>query len=254
MLTTDHRKEKVLFVLNPEAGPGIQQDLEDEIKQLAARQPFEYRIHKTRGDHDAARLRKALDEFNPAIAVAAGGDGTVNLVACQILDRETRLGIIPLGSSNGLAYQLNIPDQPASALKNIFSGEIKSIDAIQFDGEHICLHLSDLGMNARVIKRYENEGVRGLYGYARQYFKELGKTIKFRCSVHTGDQHITATVVMVVLANASFYGTGANINPEGRPDDGRFEVILVQSYPFWFLLYMLSTFFIRKNRILFCWI
>lgn len=240
-------EEKILFIINFKAGTGIELDLEAEIKKLSAEHLFQYKILNMTEDHDATRIEEEMNKFNPSIAVAGGGDGTVNLIARQVLDRDIRMGIIPLGSSNGMAYQLNIPGQPMDALNNIFSGKSQSIDVLMINEKYICLHLSDLGMNARVIKRYEKEGIRGLYGYARQYFKELGNIRKFRCHVHADHEQLTAKVVMIILANASYYGTGANINPGGRPDDGKFEILLIRSITLRFLFYLLLSLIIKDH-------
>ena len=238
--------EKIYFFLNPGAGSGIPEDFEAVIGEQAGREGFDYRIHQISGGLDQEDVTRLLDDYSPNIAVAAGGDGTINLIARSLIGREIKLGIIPLGSSNGMAYQLNIPNDPMEALRTIVTGKSREVDMIQVNREHISLHMSDLGMNARVIRRYEVENVRGFYGYARQYFREFGMRSKFRVTLTTEDQTIHAHAIMVVLANGSYYGTGASISPEGRPDDGVFEVVIIRAYPFWFLFYMLISVFIRK--------
>lgn len=238
--------EKILYFLNPGAGSGIPQELEAAIEKQSNREDHHYMIHELSGDQDPDQIRQLLDEYEPSIAVAAGGDGTINLIARSIMDKDIKLGIIPLGSSNGLAYQLNIPNDPVKALSNIATGKTRKIDMLLVNRKHLCLHMCDLGMNARVIRRYEDENVRGFYGYARQYFREFGMHSKFRYTLKTGDKTFSSKAVMIVLANGSYYGTGASISPEGNPDDGWFEFVAIQAYPFWFLFYMLISLFVRK--------
>ncbi len=238
--------EKILYLLNPKAGSGVPENLETAIREQSTREGHTYKIHQLEGKFDPAQIKQVLDEYGPSTAVAAGGDGTINLVAGAVMGRETRLGIIPLGSANGLAYQLNIPGDPMEALKLIVSGKSKNVDMLMVNGKHHCLHMCDLGMNARVIRRYDKEDVRGFYGYAKQYFREFGMRRKFRYRIQTDEKTISSKAVMIVLANGSYYGTGASISPEGSPEDGWFEVVAVQAYPFWFLLYMLLSVFFRK--------
>lgn len=232
--------------MNPKAGSGVPENLETAIREQSTREGHTYKIHQLEGKFDPAQIKQVLDEYGPSTAVAAGGDGTINLVAGAVMGRETRLGIIPLGSANGLAYQLNIPGDPMEALKLIVSGKSKNVDMLMVNGKHHCLHMCDLGMNARVIRRYDKEDVRGFYGYAKQYFREFGMRRKFRYRIQTDEKTISSKAVMIVLANGSYYGTGASISPEGSPEDGWFEVVAVQAYPFWFLLYMLLSVFFRK--------
>ncbi|MBN3036093.1 MAG: diacylglycerol kinase family lipid kinase [Bacteroidales bacterium] len=238
--------EKILYFLNPEAGSGIPEDLETGIREQSEGEGHTCKIHQLTGKIDPAQIEQLLDDYAPSITVAAGGDGTINLVAGAIMGRETRLGIIPLGSANGLAYQLNIPDDPMEALQLILSGKSRKVDMLMVNGKHPCLHMCDLGMNARVIRRYDKENVRGFYGYAKQYFREFGMRWKFSYSIRTDEKTISSKAVMIVLANGSYYGTGASISPEGSPNDGWFEVVAIHAYPFWFLFYMLLSVFFRK--------
>lgn len=238
--------EKILFVLNLSSGTGMAAEIEKDIVEQAGEHDFRYRIEKLGKEDWSTSVNEWIDEFDPSIVVAGGGDGTVNMIAKEIMDRDLALGILPLGSSNGMAYQLGIPEDPVEALKTIFLMKKKPIDLLEINDDQICLHMSDIGMNARVIKRYEKEDIRGIFGYAKQYFKELGQTRKFYSFVKADGEKRKIKAVMVILSNASFYGTGANINPEGKIDDGLFEVVLIKPYPFWFLLYALKSLFTRS--------
>lgn len=238
--------EKILFVLNLSSGTGMAAEIEKDIVEQAGEHDCRYRIEKLGKEDWSKAVNDWIDEFDPSVVVAGGGDGTVNMIAREIMHRDLSLGILPLGSSNGMAYQLGIPEDPIEALKIIFQMKKKPIDLLEINEEHICLHMSDIGMNARVIKRYEKEDIRGIAGYAKQYFKELGKTKKFYSFLQADGIKKKIKAVMVIITNASFYGTGANINPEGKIDDGLFEVVLIKPYPFWFMLYALKSLFTRS--------
>ena len=51
---------------------------------------------------------------------------------------------------------------------------------------------------------------------------------------------------MLVFANAKSYGTGAIINPTGKISDGRFEIIVLRPYPWWFVFTFLYAVFTGK--------
>jgi diacylglycerol kinase (ATP) len=243
--------KKILFFLNPKAGEGIVDNLEDEITHRSDAAGFAYRIYKMTGEGDEARMRDELESFHPSIAVACGGDGTVNLVAGLVMGKNIKMGIVPLGSANGMAYQMDIPVDPLEAVGQVFNGSPGKVDVIKVGEEDICLHLSDLGMNARVIRRFEADKVRGFIGYAKQYFKEFGKIRTFRATVSSDNWQVTSSAIMVVVANSSYYGTGAMINPEGDIDDGKFEIIVIRPFPFWFFFYLVAALFtggLSKHR------
>lgn len=240
-------REKILIVINTSAGsrndPGVMHELEEDLKN----EKHTYRFIEIGAGKDAVDIDKEILHFQPEIIVAAGGDGTVNLVASHIIGKKIKLGIIPLGSANGMAYQLGIPAQSSEALKLILSAKSTRVDMLRINKKYYSIHMSDLGMNARVVKRYDEEGIRGLWGYARQYFRELFYAKKFHCELSTDERTVRSKVLMMVIANASHYGTGAAINPEGDISDGLMEVILVKAYPALFLIYMIASFFGLKK-------
>ena len=218
---------KLLFVINPKAGP-------DHIPwQEIIRNYFTGKDHiinyflldKNLGPEE---LNKQIEEGSPDRVIAVGGDGTVGFVAKQLGNSKIAMGILPAGSANGMAKELNISDDPEEALAIIESGEIKCCDAIKINDKDICLHLSDIGLNAQLIK-YFNEGkLRGKLGYARVLLKTLWYREKRPVTIQTKNEEIRRNAFMVVLANASKYGTGAVINPLGQLDDGEFEVVIVR--------------------------
>src|SRR6185295_4965195 len=118
-------------------------------------------------------------------------------------------GIIPAGSANGMARELEIPDEPEKALEIILEGEVKSADVILMNEKDICLHLSDIGLNAQLIKYFKEGSLRGKLGYARVVLKVLLRKQRMRVVIQSGKEEILRSAVMVAIANASKFGTGA---------------------------------------------
>lgn len=176
----------------------------------------------------ALELNEAIVEYKPHKVIAVGGDGTVNFVAKELIGTAIHMGILPAGSANGMAKELGIPDAPEEAVKALLSGEIKNTDAIELDNTKICLHLSDIGLNAQLIKYFEEGHTRGKIGYALALIKALYRKHQVKVTVQTKENEVQRSALMVLIANASKYGTGATINPEGNLFDGFFEVIIVR--------------------------
>ena len=112
------------------------------------------------------------DAFKPERVIVAGGDGTIKLVAEALEGVDVIFGIIPAGSANGLATDLNIPKKLEESLPIAFHHAFMEMDMIVINGKK-SLHLSDLGLNAELIKNYENSAVHGKWGYALQVFNTL---------------------------------------------------------------------------------
>jgi diacylglycerol kinase family enzyme len=82
-----------------------------------------------------------------------GGDGTIKLVA-QLIHNKIPIGILPAGSSNGLATDLDLPIDINRALEIAIGNNIKCIDTLNIN-DQMGLHISDMGMNAELIKGYK---------------------------------------------------------------------------------------------------
>ena len=238
-------KKKILFVINPQSKVILNiENLEVAIGQVITKDNYDWDIFYTTGDKDKEKLMDHTKNIAPELIIAAGGDGTANLVAGHVIGKDIQMGIIPTGSANGLAFNLKIPNNFEKALKKIINASAKPVDAIQINNKFYCLHLSDVGINARIVKRFSQEKSKGLAGYGKQLLKELlSPKTYFKFTVKTADYHKKRKAEMLVIANASAYGTGALINPKGIMNDGKFEIVIIKPYPWWIVFRFIAAFF-----------
>ena len=176
-------------------------------------------------------ISKRIRETNPDKVVAVGGDGTVKIAAQSLLKTKIPLGIIPAGSANGLAKELNIPVNTTKALDLIVDGALKEIHVTNVNDE-ICIHLSDIGFNAFVIKKFDTGAQRGMLGYVKAAWKVLWQHPKMNLHMKIDGQTVYRRAAMIVIANATKYGSGAQINPDGKLDDEVFEAVVVKEVSF----------------------
>ena len=249
---------KYLFVVNPISGGNDKSLFYRFLEEENQRQGFTSKLYKTTGDNDESELQTLIEQQTPEVIIAVGGDGTLLLVAKVVKNTSIKIGLIPFGSANGMSRELNIPKIPDINLSlnpserfrdcwNIIKrGQVHNVDLLQINKQYYSLHLSDIGLNAKIVKRFEIEKIRGYFGYARLFFKELKqkKRISYRL-VADGIQY-QGKAYMIVIANATMYGTGAVINPIGKLNDGLFEICLVKQIKFISLLRSLFSIF-RKN-------
>lgn len=236
-------RTKVLFVINPRSGSARDNSLKDLIIEQAETQNFDFQIYNMSGN-DEGGITTAIKRFSPTIVAAAGGDGTVKLVAGLIGGTKAALAIIPYGSANGMAKELQIADVD-SALEILSKGKKKKIDLVNINNE-ICIHLADVGLNARVVKRFEKDPKRGKLIYAKHLFGEMFFLKSYRFHITHDDKIINRKGVSITFANAMRYGTGAIINPHGRIDDGKFELVIVKPFPRFQLLSIAWKMFIGR--------
>lgn len=223
-----HNSGKILFVVNPIAGGKEKRDWETAIREFFKDSTYSIEFFIQTGKNDKPSIQHYIERFGPDKVVAIGGDGTVKMVAEMVKETTMILGIVPAGSANGLAKELGIPVDVNEAIKIILTGKEGKIDAIKINEEELCFHLSDIGLNALLVKYFEASDTRGMWGYARSLFRMLWNKRKMRVTIQTDDKLIKRKAYMVALANAEMYGTGAVINPDGDVADGAFEIVVVR--------------------------
>lgn len=219
---------KILFVINPISGGKEKRDWEEKIRTYFKQSPHNMEFFLLSGRDDAGSIRQHLKTVKPDRVVGVGGDGTIKLLAQLLYHTPMPLGIIPAGSANGMAKELGIPENIDVALDIVVNSEPHPIDVIKINDKEICIHLSDLGLNAMLVKQFERSKSRGMWGYGKAVFHMLWQKQKMYVTIQTDTQTEKRKAYMVAIANASKYGTGATINPDGKVDDGIFEIVVVR--------------------------
>jgi YegS/Rv2252/BmrU family lipid kinase len=227
---------KIFFVINPRSGKRPNKDWKTFISEYFSSSTHQIDFLSLSGKNDAVSLKQKLEQFKPDRVIAVGGDGTVSLVAKQLIGSSIAMGILPAGSANGMAKELQIPTGAEEALDIVINGKIKCSDLICINDASFCLHLSDVGINAQLIKYFEEDNMRGMFGYLKLVFKVLIRKRLMHAYIKTDKEEVKTSAFMVVIANASKYGTGALINPEGNLHDGLFEIVIVRRINFWAVL------------------
>lgn len=214
-----------LFIINPISGNEDKSHLLRMVK-AELKSDDNLTIFKTTGKNDTEKIQQELKKENFDRVLVAGGDGTVKLAAEAMGDHALPIGILPAGSANGLASDLDLPEQPKKFIPIALYGKTRKIDAININDE-LGLHISDFGLNAELIKEYESSSLRGKLGYAINSITTLFQSKgPYEFEISTEKETFTKKGIMLALANSKKFGTGAVVNPKGKIDDGIFEVLL----------------------------
>ncbi len=223
--------KEFLLIINPISGSTQDKTgIISQVQKAMEKHHCRIKVWETSGEGDQDKILAMLKD-NPVDAIlVGGGDGTVKMVAEVILDLDQRIGIIPMGSANGLATSLEIADLE-EAIDAVTNGEEIKMDAIRINGE-LSLHLSDFGFNASLIKKFEDGGERGMLSYFKSSLAQLFDIQPYRFEIIMDNKTQLIEAKMLVIANGNKYGTGALINPVGNIDDGIFEIIALDPQRF----------------------
>ncbi|MDF0707459.1 diacylglycerol kinase family protein [Muricauda sp. 334s03] len=219
---------KLLFVVNPISGGVDKEPFLKKAKTLCKKYGIDHHIFKTTGKDDQIELKKVVQTFKPDRVVSVGGDGTTLFTSISLLDFCIPMGIIPLGSANGMATELSVNPEPMKALKDvILSNVIGSLDMLLVNDAHYCIHIGDIGINAQIVDSYEKDKNRGMATYAKYFLQELKNLTPFGVTLNINGKEIREKALMVGICNSRKYGTGVPLNVTGNPMDGIFEIVIV---------------------------
>jgi diacylglycerol kinase (ATP) len=158
--------------------------------------------------------------------IVCGGDGTVNQIAHALLGVAVNIGIIPMGSGNGLAFAAKIPKQINKALDIIFNGNAIYVDSFYINKKFSCM-LCGLGFDAQVAHDFAQQKKRGLATYVKQSIKNFfsAKTYPFGLSVD--GNVINTEAFFISIANSNQFGNNFTIAPQASLHDGLLDIVIV---------------------------
>ena len=222
-------KKNILFVVNPISGDVDKAEMTATVAQFADKENKNLVIYETIGQDDIAKIKALYKTHLPERIVIAGGDGTIKMVAEAMENLDVILGILPAGSANGLSVDLNLPTTIEENLNIAFRNNYMEMDMVRINGKN-SLHLSDIGLNADLIKNYEKSETRGMWGYALQAYTTLKEANEpFHATIKANNEIVETMARMIVIANSQKYGTGVVINPNGVMNDGKFELVILKN-------------------------
>jgi YegS/Rv2252/BmrU family lipid kinase len=222
-------KKNILLVVNPVSGAVDKSIFIDAVLIYATKENLKIILYKTTGKDDISAIKALYKSNKPERIIIIGGDGTIKMVAESTEDKDVILGILPAGSSNGLAVNLDLMCTIEENLDIAFHNHFIEMDTIVINGKR-CFHLSDMGLNAELVKNYEKSKIHGKWGYFLQSIHTLLDTGEpFIATITANNKTIVSEARMVVVANSKKYGTGIIINPDGVMNDGKFELVILKN-------------------------
>lgn len=222
----------ILLVVNPIAGNTEKEHIIDSVRSEVLSKNQRLLVYQTSGVNDKDTIEQLIRKDKPSRVLVAGGDGTISMVSQCIRQKNICLGILPAGSANGMAVNIGLPEMLSEQIAVALSNNILKADVVVINNNP-CLHIADLGINAELVKNYEKSTIRGKLGYFLQSLPTLlNSESPFEFTIETDEGITTETGILLAVANANKFGTGANINPNGKINDGKFEILVFKNLDF----------------------
>lgn len=225
-----HTKTNILFIINPISGGKGKLRIPDFIDQYLDKDKFNANFVFTEYVGHAAELADEAATKNFDVIIAAGGDGTINEVATKVLKHNIVLGVLPLGSGNGLARFLNIPKNLRQAIMVINNFKVDQIDTAEFNNKCF-FNLAGMGFDAHLSSAFSKDKKRGLTGYIKVGFQEVFNYKPEQYKINIDGQEYERDAFAISIANSSQYGNDVFISPKASVKDGLLDVCIIKPFP-----------------------
>lgn len=217
---------KARFIFNPHSGSNRRNPyLRDRAAEFIREHGWDASVVATeRPRHATALARQAVDE-GCTLVVAIGGDGTMNEVACALMDTPACFGLIPCGSGNGLGRHLGIR-QAGRAFRTLLEGRAIMIDAGMVNADpFFCV--AGTGFESLIASRFATLTSRGFSGYLRTSFQAWRSYRPEHYVIHHSRGRESFEAFTLAISNSSQYGNNAFIAPGASMSDGMLDITAV---------------------------
>jgi len=200
-------------------------------------------------------IKTAVDQISVEdvdLFVAAGGDGTISLISNKLIGTEIPLAILPLGTGNLMAQELQIPLNLEKALSLLTNDQSKTIlmDTMKLEDRSCLLNVS-VGVTSKVMKNtlaVEKQRY-GIFAYIVHFIQQfLGLKLN-RYFVEYDDKNITFRASEVLITNGQSTGV-ENLKWSNKIaiNDGRLDLFIIRATNFMDVIRLVFSIFQKKSE------
>ncbi|MBM7555433.1 YegS/Rv2252/BmrU family lipid kinase [Halanaerobacter jeridensis] len=235
--------KKLKLIYNPMAGnKEFPKKLDQCIEKLQTAN-YQVSIFRSAKPGDLKMgLKDVTSEYDAV--VVAGGDGSINEIINALLEEELNipLGIIPAGTANDFARQLNIPQQIESAVDVILDNKIQRVDIGQVNGQYF-VNVCAAGLLANVSHQIDInlKNTLGKLGYYIKGIEQLPKFKNIPLKIETSQKVIEEEFYLFLILNGKSAGGFEQLAPQAQVDDGVFDFLGIKACP----LPQIATLFVK---------
>ena len=172
------------------------------------------------------------------LVLVCGGDGTVREVCAELAGTGIPIGIVPAGTGNLLARNLDVPLYLRAAIDVALTGQDRAIDMVQVSGDGIedghFMVMAGMGFDAAIMEGV-NEDIKKRVGWIAYVISGLKSlmfpAVKIEISVD-GGEFTTHRARTVVVGNVGFLQAGMPLLPDAAIDDGTLDVVILHPHNF----------------------
>ncbi len=215
------------IIVNPKSGRNKASQFAQECERLLNANGHSSHTINTHHPDTSDQLRGVWGVWGVDRLIIIGGDGTVHHTLPKLIEHQIPFYHLATGTSNLIATDLNMPKDPASAVKWIEQGGQADFDAPTLDTVPFLI-MCCLGMDAGVIHQFEHRRTRsgGLRNYIRPVINEILRPRPAHIAIAADGIDLAIKSPMnLVIANMRSYAQGINPCPNADPSDSKLDLL-----------------------------
>jgi YegS/Rv2252/BmrU family lipid kinase len=230
-------------IINSSAAQASKESASHRLAGIFKSSGLNVKISFAEGGSCIAELARSAARTGGEIIVAGGGDGTINAVASELVGTDKRLGVLPLGTLNHFAKDLQIPLDLESAVRTIISGRVTSVDVGEVNGRYF-LNNSSLGIYPSIVAQREQQQQRGRSKWPAFFSAVLAVMFRYprlRVRLSIDGHELVRTTPIVFVGNNEYDLQGLNLGMRKCLNVGRLFLYVLHRTGRWGLARLALT-------------
>ena len=235
-------------IVNSSSGAPADNDAGKRLRDVLQSRQLNWEIWPARDGGELSVLAQKAAESAADIVVAGGGDGTLNAVGSRLAGTDKTFGVLPLGTLNHFAKDLNIPLDLGAAVDNIAAGRVARIDVGEVNGQ-IFLNNSSIGLYPKIIARRDAQRKHGRpkwIAFISALFRTLRQYAAFRVQVSADGERFTRRTPILFVGNNEYLIEGRSLGARRCLDTGKLCLYVLHNTGPWGLLKFAFRALIRR--------
>ena len=222
-MATTKKRFAVVLNANARQAKGLVETVEKELGELA-----EFIVLTKKPNDMHAAIERAKKEGIKNIWIG-GGDGTIRAAAALLVDTDIKMSILPLGTGNSLAHELEIPMKLEDAIKFHLEHAVERKIDVGVFGDDVFVNVATLGLTTNIMEEVKksNKGLFGRLVYLPAVGKAVAETRSFKIKVETEAGNYEGRALQFVAASTRFHGGPFPVSEKASIDDGKLSIYVV---------------------------
>ncbi len=221
------KNRNFIVFINPISGTKDKAKARNIIERELTDNNFTYQFLPTEKSGNYSFLKTKIETEAITDIIICGGDGTVNQVCAYLQNIKVNVGIIPMGSGNGLAFTAGIPKTPQKAMDVIIKGNASFVDAFFINNQFGC-HNIGVGFDAKIAHEFSESKKRGPATYIKLVAKNYFKARAHSFQIKVNETQLDVKAFFVTVSNSNQFGNSLTIAPKASLNDGLLDVVIVK--------------------------